>query len=52
MGSPADFAAMLKLFEAGLKPVIDHVYPMDDVASAAEHVLKGEQMGKVVLAIA
>src|ERR1700680_4023527 len=51
MGSPADFAAMLKLFEAGLKPVIDHVYPMDDVAGAAERVLKGEQMGKVVLAI-
>jgi len=51
MGSPSDFAAMLKLFEGGLKPVVDHVYPMDDVAAAAEHVLKGEQMGKVVLAI-
>jgi NADPH:quinone reductase-like Zn-dependent oxidoreductase len=32
--------------------VIDHVYPMDEVVAAAERVLKGEQMGKVVLAIA
>ncbi len=51
MGSPADFAAMLKLFESGLKPVVDRVYPMDEVVAAAEHVLKGDQMGKVVLAI-
>ncbi len=43
---------MLKLFESGLKPVIDRVYPMDRVVEAAERVLKGEQMGKVVLAIA
>lgn len=52
MGSPADFAAMLQLFEGGLKPVVDRVFALDDVVAAAEHVLKGEQMGKVVLAIA
>ena len=52
MGSPSDFAGMLALFESGLKPVVDRVYPMDDVVAAAERVLKGEQMGKVVLAIA
>jgi NADPH:quinone reductase-like Zn-dependent oxidoreductase len=51
MGSPADFASMLKLFESGLKPVVDRVYPLNDVVAAAEHVLKGDQMGKVVLAI-
>ncbi len=51
MGSPSDFAAMLKIFEAGVKPVIDRVYPMDDVVSAAKHVLAGDQFGKVVLAI-
>jgi NADPH:quinone reductase-like Zn-dependent oxidoreductase len=51
MGSPSDFAGMLKLFEGGLKPVVDRVFPMDDVVEAAERVLKGEQMGKVVLAI-
>jgi zinc-binding alcohol dehydrogenase/oxidoreductase len=52
MGSPADFKAMLALFEGGLHPVIDRVFPMNDVAAAAEHMLKGEQFGKVVLAIA
>jgi NADPH:quinone reductase-like Zn-dependent oxidoreductase len=51
MGSPSDFAAMLALFGSGLKPVVDRVFPMDDVVDAAERVLKGEQMGKVVLAI-
>jgi NADPH:quinone reductase-like Zn-dependent oxidoreductase len=51
MGSPADFKAMLALFESGLHPVIDRVYPMSEVADAAAHVLKGEQFGKVVLAI-
>ena len=51
MGSPQDFAAMLGLFETGLRPVVDKVFPMDDVVAAAERVLKGEQFGKVVLAI-
>ena len=52
MGSPSDFKAMLALFESGLHPVIDRVYPLDEVAAAGAHVLKGEQFGKVVLAIA
>ncbi|MBC5809993.1 MAG: zinc-binding dehydrogenase [Candidatus Eremiobacteraeota bacterium] len=52
MGSPSDFEAMLRLFEGGLKPVVDRVYPMDEVVAAAERVLAGDQMGKVVLAIA
>ena len=52
MGSPSDFAAMLKIFETGkVKPVIDRVYAMDDVVSAGQHVLAGDQFGKVVLAI-
>ena len=51
MGSPSRFRAMLRLFESGLKPVVDRVFPMDEVVDAAERVLKGEQMGKVVLAI-
>jgi len=52
MGSPSDFRAMLALFEGGLKPAIDRVFPMDEVAAAAEHLLAGDQFGKVVLAIA
>jgi NADPH:quinone reductase-like Zn-dependent oxidoreductase len=51
MGSPSDFASMLKLFEAGLRPVVDRTFAMSDVVAAAERVLAGEQFGKVVLAI-
>jgi NADPH:quinone reductase-like Zn-dependent oxidoreductase len=51
MGSPSDFRAMLALFETGLKPAVDRVYPMDDVVEAAQSVLAGTQFGKVVLAI-
>jgi len=52
MGSPADFAGMLALFEGGLKPAVDRVFPMEEAAAAAQHLLAGEQFGKVVLAIA
>ncbi|HMD03577.1 MAG TPA: zinc-binding dehydrogenase [Candidatus Baltobacteraceae bacterium] len=52
MGSPSDFAGMLELFEGGLRPVVDRVYPMNEVAAAAERVAHSEQFGKVVLAIA
>ncbi|HEX3467548.1 MAG TPA: NAD(P)-dependent alcohol dehydrogenase [Candidatus Elarobacter sp.] len=57
MGSPRDFAEMLALFDpsktAGppIKPAVDKVYALDDVAAAAESVDKGSQFGKVVLAI-
>ncbi len=51
MGSPEDFAAMLALFDGGLRPAIDRVFPMSDVVAAANHVLAGDQFGKVVLAI-
>lgn len=49
MGTPDDFAAMLKLFDSGLRPVVDRVYPMTEARAAAQHVLSGEQFGKVVL---
>jgi len=52
MGSPEDFTSMLALFEGGLRPAIDRVFPMAEAAAAAQHVLAGEQFGKVVLAIA
>jgi NADPH:quinone reductase-like Zn-dependent oxidoreductase len=51
MGSPSDFAAMLALFEGGLRPVVDKVFPMDQAAAAAERLASSEQFGKVVLAI-
>jgi len=52
MGGPEDFAAMLALFEGGLRPVIDRVFEMSEAAAAAQRVLDGKQFGKVVLAIA
>jgi len=52
MGSPSDFTAMLELFEAGLHPVVDRVFPLEQAAEAGHRVLAGEQFGKVVLAIA
>lgn len=51
MGSPSDFAAMLALFEGGLRPAIDRIYPMAEAAQAGRRVLDGEQFGKVVLAL-
>ena len=51
MGAPSDFRAMLQLFETGLHPVIDRVFPMEEASAAAQHVLDGAQFGKVVLAM-
>jgi NADPH:quinone reductase-like Zn-dependent oxidoreductase len=52
MGSPRDFAGMLKLFESGLHPVVDRVFPMAEAAAAAQRMNGAQQFGKVVLAIA
>lgn len=52
MGSPGDFAGMLNLFNKGLHPVVDGVYPLDQIATAAERVNVNAQFGKVVVAIA
>jgi zinc-binding alcohol dehydrogenase/oxidoreductase len=51
MGSPADFREMLALFETGLRPVVDRIYPLEACREAAERLLAAEQFGKVVLAI-
>jgi NADPH:quinone reductase-like Zn-dependent oxidoreductase len=52
MGSPQDFSEMLALFEnSDLEPAIDSVYPIDDVAAAAERMAASDQFGKVVLSI-
>jgi NADPH:quinone reductase-like Zn-dependent oxidoreductase len=52
MGSPMDFKAMLQLVtEKKINPVVDHVYPMNEVVAAAERLAGSEQFGKVVLKI-
>jgi len=52
MGSPSDFAAMLKLYEGGLKPVIDKVFPLEQASDAHIRMEAGDQFGKIVLSIA
>ena len=49
MGSPQDFRDMLALFETGLKPAIDRVFPMSEIVTAANRMLAAEQFGKIVL---
>jgi len=50
MGSPADFAAMLALFEeSGLRPAVDRVYAMSDAVAAAQRMNEAGQFGKIVL---
>jgi zinc-binding alcohol dehydrogenase/oxidoreductase len=52
MGSPADFAAMLRLVgEKRLVPAVDRVYPMEQAVAAAQRIAGSEQFGKVVLTI-
>ena len=49
MGSPQDFAGMLRVFETGVKPAIDRVYAFDEAVAAAERMAQSEQFGKIVL---
>ena len=52
MGSPQDFTNMLAHYEKHeLKPVIDSVYPLEDVNQAHEKMDKGRLFGKIVLSI-
>lgn len=52
MGSPEDFHDMLTLVEqAELRPVIDQVYPLDQASLALQRMARGDQFGKLVLAI-
>lgn len=52
MGSPADFLAMLALFDSGVRPAVDRVFAFDDVVEAAQRMASSEQFGKIVLRIA
>jgi NADPH:quinone reductase-like Zn-dependent oxidoreductase len=51
MGSPADFGDMLAAFGAGLRPVIDRVFPLDECVAAARRLQDRKQFGKIVLAV-
>jgi NADPH:quinone reductase-like Zn-dependent oxidoreductase len=50
MGSPADFAGMCRLVDAGkITPVVDKVYALDAADGALRHMEAGTQFGKIVL---
>lgn len=51
MGSPDDFRAMLALFEQGVRPVVDRVYPLEEIVEAVRRMDDAAQFGKIVLAI-
>jgi zinc-binding alcohol dehydrogenase/oxidoreductase len=48
MGSPRDFAAMLDLFESGLRPVVDKVFSLGDSGEAFARMSSSNQFGKIV----
>ena len=51
MGPPSDFAAMLRLYESGIRPVIDKVFPLEQAGDAHIRMEAGDQFGKIVLKI-
>jgi NADPH:quinone reductase-like Zn-dependent oxidoreductase len=52
MGTGADFAAAYELVASGrARPVVDHVFPLEEIRAAHERLEAGEQLGKIVLSI-
>ena len=52
MGSPADFAGMIRLVgEKKIAPVVDRVFPLASAEAALRHLEAGAQFGKVGLAL-
>jgi NADPH:quinone reductase-like Zn-dependent oxidoreductase len=50
--SQSDLAFIGELISAGkLKPVIDHVYDLNEAADAVRHVEEGHARGKVIVAV-
>ena len=51
MGNASEFEALLKAVDRGLRPVVDSVYPLEDVEAALTRLDAAEQFGKVVLSV-
>jgi NADPH:quinone reductase-like Zn-dependent oxidoreductase len=51
MGNADEFESVLRAIDAGLRPVVDSVYPLDDVQAALTRLDAAEQFGKVVLSM-
>jgi NADPH:quinone reductase-like Zn-dependent oxidoreductase len=51
MGNASEFEAVLQAVDRGLRPVVDSVYPLDEVQAALTRLDAAEQFGKVVLSV-
>ena len=52
MGTAEDFAAVYDLIASGrARPVVDQVFPLEEIRAAHERMEAGEQLGKIVLSI-
>ena len=52
MGTADDFAAVYELVASGrVRPVVDRVFPLEEIRAAHERLEAGEQLGKIVLSI-
>ncbi len=52
MGTPREFAAMLALYgDGGLRPVVDRIFPLADIAAAHRRMDSAGQFGKIVIGI-
>ena len=52
MGTPAEFAGMLALFDGQLTPIVDRVFPLAAAPDAHRRMDQADQFGKIVLEIA
>ena len=52
MGTKEDFEGAYELVRSGrARPIVDRVFPLSEARAAHEHLERGDQLGKVVLAI-
>jgi NADPH:quinone reductase-like Zn-dependent oxidoreductase len=52
MGTAEDFAGAYELIASGrARPVVDHIFPLEEIRAAHERMEAGEQLGKIVLSI-
>jgi NADPH:quinone reductase-like Zn-dependent oxidoreductase len=51
MGNASEFEAVLRAIDAGLRPVVDGIHPLDNVQEALARLDAAEQFGKVVLSV-
>jgi NADPH:quinone reductase-like Zn-dependent oxidoreductase len=51
MGNASEFEAVLAALDEGMRPVVDMVYPLDEVQRALARLDAAEQFGKVVMSV-